>query len=108
MTSLRTLGAAAFAVALIGAGAASAHAAPRLSDDPCSRDGQTLGQGHEVRRCMKTFEVPPHRTMVDPDHDYSCPTGYYNDDDLLLGRWGEYWTLRGEWVTWMPLQGYHS
>jgi Ca2+-binding RTX toxin-like protein len=110
MTSLRTLCAAAFAVALIGVGigAASADAVTRLSGDPCSRDGQTLGEGREVRVCMKVFDVPPHTTKVDPDHDYNCPNGYYNDDDLLLGGWGDYWTLRSEWVTWMPMQGYHN
>jgi Ca2+-binding RTX toxin-like protein len=44
--------------------------------------------------------------MVDPDHE-TCPKGFANQDDLILGGWGDYWTLRGEWVTWMPMQGTH-
>jgi hypothetical protein len=97
---------------VILASASTAHAG-RLSDDPCASGGDG---GHVLPResgasftrlCMTKFEIPPHRTWVDPGREY-CPDPLRIHNDTITDSWGDYWTYRGEWVTWSPFLGTHS
>jgi Ca2+-binding RTX toxin-like protein len=111
---LSTLSAATLAVSLLVLLSCGATAQARLAHDPCGDDAapRTLPvENYVTRVCMTKFEVPPHRTMTDPspyDSATQCPIGWYVYDNTLGHEWGDYWTYRGEWVTWSPLAGTHS
>jgi hypothetical protein len=80
---------------------ATASADYRIADDPCAgahthlQRSQSAGQ---ALQCNATFEIPPHRTWADPisEEEGRCPGTSFMVNE---GAW-EYWTFRGEWVTW--------
>lgn len=79
----------------------TAHADNRIADDPCGGAHTHLHRsqwGNHALQCNATFEIPPHRTWADPisQQDGECPGSSYMVNE---GAW-EYWTFRGEWVTW--------
>jgi Ca2+-binding RTX toxin-like protein len=110
--SRRKIVVASLAASLLALSASSAQGANRTAHDPCSGDeAQTLPyQDYRQIVCMTKFEIPPHRTMVDPSTgaNTSCAKGFYIHGEVTAGNWGDYWTFRGEWVTWSPLGGTHS
>ncbi|HEY8582299.1 MAG TPA: calcium-binding protein [Capillimicrobium sp.] len=84
----------------------TAHALDgRIADDPCGGPQTHLHPSQwrsQALQCNAVFEIPPHRTWADPIsyEDGRCPGSSYMVNE---GAW-DYWTLRGEWVTW---NGWH-
>jgi hypothetical protein len=100
---LLTLPAATSAALLLSLAALAGPAAAgeRIADDPCGGAETHLQRGqwsNQALQCNATFEIPPHRTWADPisEEDGRCPGSSYMVNE---GAW-EYWTFRGEWVTW--------
>lgn len=80
---------------------AIASADYRIADDPCAGPHTHLQRsqwGSQALQCNAIFEIPPHRTWADPisQKDGGCPGLSFMINE---GAWN-YWTYRGEWVTW--------